>query len=160
MDAVTTLWNCQMTRKSGSRRQAHSASHEERCAEKSELISRTNGDTHNNSHKISIGKLWADSHLSVISMVISIIAACISAGGLYTSREALRQAEEQYVDERAIILTAHFGETAGALSVKPTDSATHFSEGIMEFPSLISSTPQKIGEDGGVWGMGSGGNFC
>jgi hypothetical protein len=64
---------------------------------------------------------WRDQPVAALSLVVSLSAFLIAAGGLYTSRQALNQTFEQYAEERALVLSATFGDAGDSLKVMPTD---------------------------------------
>ena len=93
--------------------------------------------------------------IAVLALLVSFLAFLVSFGGFYTSRQALRQTLTQYAEERAIVLTARFGEKTDSLVIATTDVRFHFLGGLIEFPSSVFKVPLQIQEDGAVWGMGS-----
>ena len=60
------------------------------------------------------------------SLVVSILALVIASAGQVISYYSYSQTVEQYVDERAIVLAAQFGQGTDSLVVRPTDAMFHF----------------------------------
>jgi hypothetical protein len=82
-------------------------------------------------------------------------AFLVSLAGLYTSRHALEQTRQQYLDERSMVLMAKIGERTDQLTLAAADSGFRLLNATMRFPSVIHKDQLDVQEDGSVWGMGS-----
>jgi hypothetical protein len=100
-------------------------------------------------------KVVRDEPFAALSFLVALLAFFTGAGGLYTSREALNQSRQQFLEDRALVLVGTFGENTAQLKVSPADPSFRFMQGAVRFPTVLLDKPQPIEESGNVWGMGT-----